>query len=177
VEEGLPLTDYFCYSSHNTYLSGNQLTSDSKVERYIEDFEGGVKCVEADVHNDGHKPIITHALNDKSLCKPIDFEETIHAIARFCEHHPNHYPLILSLENHATDNNRYKMLNVLFHSFGSKLLLITAEDHSLTFKTLTELKGKVIIKTDSKINELLPFRKNVHVSSPVKCEGNLFTLP
>lgn len=45
VEEGLPLTDYFCYSSHNTYLSGNQLTSDSKVERYLEDLEGGVKCV------------------------------------------------------------------------------------------------------------------------------------
>lgn len=37
VNEDLPLTDYFCYSSHNTYLSGNQLTSDSKIERYIED--------------------------------------------------------------------------------------------------------------------------------------------
>jgi hypothetical protein len=37
VNEHLPLTDYFCFSSHNTYLSGNQLTSDAKIERYIED--------------------------------------------------------------------------------------------------------------------------------------------
>ena len=73
VNENLPLTDYFCFSSHNTYLSGNQLTSDSKIERYIEDLETGLKCVEIDVHNDGNVPIITHAFHDKSLCKPIDF--------------------------------------------------------------------------------------------------------
>ena len=73
IDESLPLTDYFCYSSHNTYLSGNQLTSDSKIERYLEDLERGLKCVELDVHNDGDVPIITHAVKDRSLCKPINF--------------------------------------------------------------------------------------------------------
>jgi hypothetical protein len=34
-DENLPLSDYYCYSSHNTYLSGNQLTSDCKVDRYL----------------------------------------------------------------------------------------------------------------------------------------------
>lgn len=53
IDENLPLTDYFCYSSHNTYLSGNQLTSDCKIERYLEDLGRGLKCVEIDIHNDG----------------------------------------------------------------------------------------------------------------------------
>ena len=41
----LPLTDYYIYSSHNTFMSGDQLFSDSKVERYIEDLTDGVKCL------------------------------------------------------------------------------------------------------------------------------------
>lgn len=45
MNENLPINEYFCYSSHNTYLTGNQLTSDSKIERYLEDLEGGLKCV------------------------------------------------------------------------------------------------------------------------------------
>jgi phosphatidylinositol phospholipase C delta len=51
ISLSLPLTDYYCFSSHNTYLTGNQLTSDCKVSRYIEDLRKGIKCVELDVHN------------------------------------------------------------------------------------------------------------------------------
>ena len=44
------------------------------------------------------------------------------------------------------------MLNIIFHQFSKKLLLITNDDKTLNFKTLAELKGKVIIKSDAKIN-------------------------
>jgi phosphatidylinositol phospholipase C, gamma-2 len=40
-----PLTSYYCLSSHNTYLTGNQLTSDSRTERYLEDLEAGYRCL------------------------------------------------------------------------------------------------------------------------------------
>ena len=58
----LSLIDYYIYSSHNTYLSGNQLTSDSKVERYMEDLKRGVKCMEIDIHDEKGEPIVTHAI-------------------------------------------------------------------------------------------------------------------
>jgi hypothetical protein len=77
INENLPLTDYFCFSSHNTYLSGNQITSDCKISRYIEDLKKGIKCVELDIHNGSEEPVITHALKGKGLCKPISFRDTI----------------------------------------------------------------------------------------------------
>jgi hypothetical protein len=77
LNRNLPITDYFIWSSHNTYLSGNQLTSDAKVERYLEDLNDGIKCVEIDVHDDGNTPIVTHALKGIHLNRSVTFEEVI----------------------------------------------------------------------------------------------------
>ena len=41
-----PLPDYFVASSHNTYLTGHQLTGESSVERYVQDLKLGCRCVE-----------------------------------------------------------------------------------------------------------------------------------
>jgi hypothetical protein len=44
-----PLSAYFISSSHNTYLSGNQLSSDSTTESYANVLLRGCRCVEIDV--------------------------------------------------------------------------------------------------------------------------------
>ncbi|PHH73628.1 hypothetical protein CDD80_3672 [Ophiocordyceps camponoti-rufipedis] len=44
-----PLCSYFISSSHNTYLSGNQLSSDSTAEAYTKVLQRGCRCVEIDV--------------------------------------------------------------------------------------------------------------------------------
>lgn len=56
-----PLAHYFLFTGHNSYLTGNQLSSDSSVEPIIKALKKGVRVIELDLWPNNEK-------NDVKVC-------------------------------------------------------------------------------------------------------------
>jgi phosphatidylinositol phospholipase C delta len=50
-----PLAHYFLFTGHNSYLTGNQVSSDSSVEPIIDALRRGVRVIELDLWPNSRK--------------------------------------------------------------------------------------------------------------------------
>lgn len=140
----LPLAHYFIYTGHNSYLTGNQLSSDCSDAPVIRALQRGVRVIELDMWPNSTKDDVL-VLHGRTLTTPVKLIKCLKSIKEYA-FVKSPYPVIITLEDHLTPDLQAKVAEMLIQVFGEMLHYPQAECLA-EFPSPESLKHRVMIST------------------------------
>ncbi|VAH89812.1 unnamed protein product [Triticum turgidum subsp. durum] len=139
-----PLSHYFIYTGHNSYLTGNQLSSDCSDAPIIKALQIGVRVIELDMWPNSSKDDID-ILHGRTLTAPVSLLKCLTSIKEYA-FVASPYPVIITLEDHLTSDLQAKVAKMVLEVFGD-ILYYPESKHLQEFPSPEALKGRVILST------------------------------
>ncbi|XP_018513978.2 phosphoinositide phospholipase C 6 [Brassica rapa] len=140
----LPLSHYFIYTGHNSYLTGNQLSSDCSEVPVIKALQRGVRVIELDLWPNSTGTDI-NVLHGRTLTTPVPLIKCLKSIRDYA-FSSSPYPVIITLEDHLTADLQAKVAEMATKIFG-QMLYYPESDSLEEFPSPASLLHRIIIST------------------------------
>eukprot|EP00250_Pteridium_aquilinum_P019705 c24543_g1_i1 orf=262-2133(+) len=138
----LPLSHYLIYSSHNSYLTGNQLTSKCSTAPIAKALQAGYRVIELDCWDRKGKIMVLHG---NTLTRAVPFEECLKVIKENA-FVASEYPVIITIENHLPPELQREATKLMKEIFGDALFVPSPDERPpRQFGSPEELKNKIMI--------------------------------
>lgn len=139
-----PLSHYYIYTGHNSYLTGNQLSSDCSDVPIIKALNRGVRVIELDMWPNSTKDDID-ILHGRTLTTPVELIKCLRSIK---EHAfvASSYPVVITLEDHLTPDLQAKVAEMLTQTFGD-MLFYPKEECLQELPSPESLKNRILVST------------------------------
>ncbi|CAA7389432.1 unnamed protein product [Spirodela intermedia] len=139
-----PLSHYFIYTGHNSYLTGNQLSSDCSDIPIKKALQKGVKVIELDIWPNSTKDGVD-VCHGGTLTSPVELIKCLRTISdnAFVT---SQYPVIITLEDHLTPDLQAKVAKMVTQTFEDTLYYPKSEFLN-EFPSPEALKRRIILST------------------------------